>query len=232
MTISSELISRYLKIWWIALFAWVVTVPAFAAERPTILILGDSISAAYGMEVEQGWVALLAERLREKEYPHEVVNASISGDTSGGGLMRFPPLLEAHRPALLVLELGGNDGLRGLSLSRMRRNLARIIEAAEQTGTRVLLVGMRLPPNYGAEYTAMFHHTYADLATEYDLSLVPFIARGVEGRLDQLQADGIHPGPKLQDLLLENVWMQLAPMLESTGPETPTAVSGETVTLN
>lgn len=133
--------------------------------------------------------------------------------------MRFPPLLESHQPELLILELGGNDGLRGLSLNRMRRNLARIIEASKQSGAQVLLVGMRLPPNYGAEYTTMFHHTYADLAAEYELSLVPFIAEGVEGRLDQLLPDGIHPGPALQELLLENVWLQLQPLL--TQPRSP-----------
>ncbi len=187
---------------------------AASAPGPTILVLGDSISAAYGMEVEQGWVALLEQRLSEKGYPHQVVNASISGDTSGGGLMRLPVLLERHRPDLVIVELGGNDGLRGLPLQRLRRNLEQIIVQAKTSGARVLLTGMRLPPNYGPEYTGGFHATYGTLAAEHGTALLPFIAAGVEDRLHQMQPDGIHPGPELQPLLLDNVWEVLEPMLE------------------
>ena len=178
-------------------------------------MVGDSLSAAYGIDPAEGWTRLLAKRLQTEGYGYEVVNASITGDTSRGALSRLPRLLEQHRPAVVVLELGGNDGLRGISLAEMRRNFVRMIELSQQHDARVLLLGMQLPPNYGPAYTEAFHAVYHDLARDYGVALVPFFLSGVAEREDLFQADRIHPNAEAQPYLLENVWPRLEPLLSS-----------------
>jgi len=183
------------------------------ANPPKLLVLGDSISAGYGIRIEEGWVALLESRLREQGYGYQVVNASVSGETTTGGLARLPRALALHKPRIVVLELGGNDGLRGLPLNAIRTNLERMILAARSSGAKVLLIGMRMPSNYGPQYVSGFMANYQDLARRYATPLVPFIMEGValDGRL--MQADGIHPTAAAQRRLLDNVWPVLKPLL-------------------
>jgi acyl-CoA thioesterase-1 len=180
-------------------------------NHQTLLIIGDSLSAAFGIAPQLGWVFLLEQRLLNKGYHYHVINASISGDTTSGGLRR---LLKQQYPAdITILELGANDGLRGLSLKQMRKNLATMIEHSQQAGAKVLLLGMRIPPNYGQLYTDRFHQIYQELAAEYDTSLVPFFLEGVGGHRDLMQDDGLHPTASAQQRLLENVWQVLEEML-------------------
>jgi len=193
---------------------------AAAAEKNTILVLGDSLSAAYGLRAEQGWVALLQKRLETQGYGYSVTNASVSGETSSGGLQRLPRALSVHKPAIVILELGANDGLRGLPVAATRRNLTQMIELAKQAGAKVLLVGIRMPPNYGPRFVADFNASYADLAKTYQLPLVPFLleklALNPQALNPQwLQQDGLHPTAPAQPLLLDTVWPYLAPMLKS-----------------
>lgn len=176
-------------------------------------MLGDSLSAAYGLPVQAGWVALLEARLRAQKFPYRVVNASVSGETSAGGASRIDRLLDQHRPAVLILALGGNDGLRGLPLAQLRQNLDRIIRAARARGARVVVVGMRLPPNFGPAYTRAFVAVYADLARQHRTAYVPFLLEGFADRPEYFQADGIHPTAAAQPLMLEQVWKVLAPLL-------------------
>ncbi|MBI5463040.1 MAG: arylesterase [Gammaproteobacteria bacterium] len=180
---------------------------------PRILVFGDSLSAAYGIEIDAGWVALLQQRLRAQGKPHRLVNASVSGETSAGGRARLPALLAREPYALVVLELGGNDGLRGLSLAQTEANLRAMIEAARGTGAQVLLLGMRLPPNYGATYTNAFAAIYPKLAREQDVALVPFLLDGVATDLALMQPDRIHPRAAAQPRLLDTVWPALVPLL-------------------
>lgn len=180
---------------------------------PAILVYGDSLSAAYGMSQASGWVNLLQERLRQKRIDYTVANASISGETSSGGASRIARALADHHPAILVLALGANDGLRGLPLEQMRENLAAIIGMAQKSGARVLLVGMRMPPNYGEKYTAGFERSFAQLAGRFRTPLVPFLLEGVSGRRELFQDDNLHPTAQAQPIILENVWKALAPML-------------------
>jgi len=189
--------------------------PARAAgvPTPTILVLGDSLSAAYGIRVEQGWVALLQARLRAKGYGHRVVNASSSGETTGGALARLPRALQTHKPAIVIVELGGNDGLRGLPVADVRANLESIIDLSHQAGARILLVGIRIPPNYGPAYTRDFDRMYADLARRHALPHVPFLLADVALDDGLMQDDGIHPNAAAQPRLLEAVWKPLQPML-------------------
>lgn len=187
---------------------------ALSAFADTILIVGDSLSAAYGMPVEKGWVRLLQRRLADNQYPHTIVNASVSGDTTANALNRLPQAMTRHQPAIVVLELGGNDGLRGLSLAEMKRNLAAMIELARQQDAEVLLIGVQLPPNYGPRYTEAFQAVYHDLAQEYDLSLVPSLVDGVGTRSELMQADGIHPTSEAQPLIVARVWEQLRPLID------------------
>lgn len=194
--------------------------PAQAGE-PVILVLGDSISAAYGMELKQGWVHLLQQRLQQQGYPQRVVNASISGETTAGGLARLPALLQQHAPAVVVIELGGNDGLRGLAMQQTRNNLARMIELVREQDARVVLLGMRLPPNYGPAYTDAFERMYAELATEYDLTEPPFLLEGVALRPELMQADGIHPTAPAQPRLLDNAWPALRQQLPTPSQVQP-----------
>lgn len=176
------------------------------------MVLGDSLSAAYGIDYREGWVSLLEKRVEGRGY--EVVNASISGDTTRGGLARMDAALQSHRPAVVVLELGGNDGLRGLLVDETRRNLAEMIQKAMETGAKVLLVGIELPPNYGTAYTQRFRAIYPALAERYGVAFVPFLLDGVAMHRTLMQADGIHPRAEAQARILDNVWPYLEPLLQ------------------
>lgn len=184
------------------------------AAEPVILVLGDSLSAAYGIERNRGWVALLQNRLQQAGYPHRVVNASISGDTTAGGLSRLPQALEQFQPDILIIELGGNDGLRGLGNRQTRDHLDQMITLARAAHSRPLLLGMMLPPNFGKVFTEKFLQIYRDLAEQRRVPLVPFFLEGVADRPDWMQGDGIHPNAAGQPLMLEHVWAQLEPMLD------------------
>ncbi|SDG28131.1 acyl-CoA thioesterase-1 [Pseudomonas benzenivorans] len=184
-----------------------------AALADTLLIVGDSISAAFGLDSRQGWVALLEKRLAEQGYEHRVVNASISGDTSAGGAARLPALLAEHRPSLVIIELGGNDGLRGQSPEQLQQNLAAMIDGSRASGAEVLLLGMRLPPNYGVRYTTAFAQVFTRLAEEKQVALVPFFLEGVGGVSGMMQGDDLHPAADAQPILLENLWPTLQPLL-------------------
>lgn len=179
----------------------------------TVLVVGDSISAALGMDTRQGWVALLQQRLVERNEPYQVVNASISGDTSAGGAARLPALLAQHSPDLVVIELGGNDGLRGQPPTQLQQNLFEMVWRSQEVGAKVLILGMQLPPNYGQRYTSAFTDVFPKVASETGSALVPFFLEGVGGVSGMMQPDGIHPAIKAQPLLLENVWPALEPML-------------------
>lgn len=180
------------------------------ARTPVILILGDSLSAAHGIDQRQGWVSLLQQRLEQGGYPYQVVNASISGDTTRGGLERLPPALAQFTPDILVIELGANDGLRGQPLDQTRNNLKALIETGRSAGCQVVLMEMRLPPNFGRPYTEKFRQIYHDLADEERVPLVPFFLKGVADRLEWMQEDRLHPNGDGQPRMLENVW----PVLE------------------
>jgi acyl-CoA thioesterase-1 len=193
--------------------ALVCAIAAAAATAPTILIVGDSISAGYGLPPNSGWVTLLQQRLARAHYPQRVVNASISGDTSASGRARLDTLLARERPAITVIELGGNDGLRGGSLDAMRTNLDAMVVAAQKAGSRVLLVGMQLPPNYGPAYVRQFDATYADVAKTRHVALVPFLFEGFGDDNALFQPDGIHPVVAAQPRLLDNIWRELQPLL-------------------
>jgi acyl-CoA thioesterase-1 len=187
---------------------------AAPAQVPLILVFGDSISAGYGLErVEQGWVALLQTRLKSQEYVYQVVNASVSGETTAGGLARLPRALLLHQPKIVILELGGNDGLRALPIAQMRANLQRMVDLSTAAGAKVLLLGMRIPPNYGPEYTEQFRVSYSDLARDRKLPLVPFLLNDIALTPALMQADGFHPNKLGQPKLLENVWPSLTPLL-------------------
>jgi acyl-CoA thioesterase-1 len=191
----------------------VFALPAAAAER-SILVIGDSLSAAYGIPRQRGWVALLEERLKRERIDYSVVNASISGETSGGGRARLKPLIERYRPAVVVLELGANDGLRGLPIAQMKANLAAAIRESQQAGARVLLVGVKLPPNYGEEYTGSFETAFRELAKTHRAALVPFLLADFAGKPEFFLPDRIHPSEAAQPLMLERVWLGLRPLLK------------------
>ena len=184
-----------------------------SGEPPVILVLGDSLSAGYGMDRSQSWVALLEARLQEDDHDYRVFNSSVSGDTTQGGLTRLPGLLERLQPRFVVIELGGNDGLRGLSPAVTRRNIGDMVQQSQASGARVLLAGIKLPPNYGAAYIERFESIYSDLASEHGTLLVPFIMEGVVFEPGMMQDDGIHPSAEAQPALLDNVWQVLAPEL-------------------
>ena len=181
---------------------------------PTVLVLGDSLSAAYGLDASQGWVALTAERIAKARPGWRVVNASISGETSAGGAARVVGEVARVRPTVVVIALGANDGLRGLPLKQTRINLARMIGAAQGVGAKVLLVGMRMPPNYGAEYTRAFERTYPDLAARFETALLPFLLEPIARDRDAFQADNLHPVASAQPLLRDHVWRALEPLLK------------------
>jgi acyl-CoA thioesterase I len=187
---------------------------AAAAEEKSILVVGDSLSAAYGIARERGWVALLEARLKREGLDYSVVNASISGDTSGGGRARLKPLLERHKPAVVVLELGANDGLRGLPIRQMKDNLSQAITASQASGARVLLVAVKMPPNYGEDYTKSFDAAFRDLAKAHRTALVPFLMEDFAGKPEYFQQDRLHPAENAQPLMLEQVWRGLKPLLD------------------
>ena len=184
-----------------------------AAFAGTVLVVGDSISAAFGLDTRQGWVALLEQRLNEEGFTHKVVNASISGDTSAGGAARLPALLTEHQPELVIVELGGNDGLRGQPPAQLQQNLAAMVQQSQTIGAKVLILGMQLPPNYGVRYTTAFADVFPKVANETGSALVPFMLEGVGGVPGLMQSDGIHPTAEAQPRLLDNVWPTLKPLL-------------------
>jgi len=188
--------------------------PGLAHAGATLLVYGDSLSAAYGIGQKQGWVTLLEERLRRKHFDYTVANASISGETSSGGASRIAATLAQHRPRIVILALGANDGLRGLPVTQMRDNLAAIVRAAQKAGSRVLLVGMKMPPNYGPQYTRELEQAYATLARRYKTAFVPFLLDGIAGKRDNFLDDNLHPTAQVQPLILDNVWTGLAPLLK------------------
>jgi acyl-CoA thioesterase-1 len=182
------------------------------AQTPTILVLGDSISAAYGLpSIDRGWVAMLQQRLQGRGV--RVVNASIPGDTTAGGLQRVGELLSRERPVVVLVELGANDGLRGLPLTQLKSNLSGIVNSVQESEAHVVLLGMRLPPNYGKRYTDAFANTFKELAAERKLAYVPFLLDGVGGQSGMMQVDGLHPNELAQSVILENVWRALEPLL-------------------
>ena len=198
----------------IILLSWLLCSPLVMAETPLLLVFGDSLSAAYAMPINRGWVHLLQQRLQQRGYPQRVVNASISGETTAGGLSRLPALLQQHRPQLVVLELGANDGLMGQPPPHMAHNLGKMIELAQQAGAKVLLAAMRIPPNYGEPYTRSFQNTFSELAAQYQITLIPFLLDGVAGNAALVMEDGLHPNAQAQPRILENVW----PTLEAALP--------------
>jgi len=191
---------------------------AEADRGQTVLVVGDSLSAAFGIAQEESWVALLGERLRAKGYGYGVANASITGDTTTGGLKRLPRALKLHNPAVVIIELGGNDGLRGTPLTLMRSNLARMIELSQAAGARVVLAGMQIPTNYGGPYTTAFTAVYPELARKYGIGLVDFFLQGMALDISLFQADGIHPTAAAQKILLDNVWPVLEIELQRQQP--------------
>jgi len=192
------------------LFVW--TIPAWATG--TILVYGDSLSAAYGLSQREGWVALLEERLRQGKFNYSVANASISGETSAGGASRIGESLARAKPAVVVVTLGSNDGLRGLPVPQMKANLAKIVKASQEARAKVLIVGSRMPPNYGPTYTRQFHEAFAELAKEYRTAYVPFLLDGVADRRDLFLPDNLHPTAAAQPIILDNVWKGLEPLLK------------------
>ena len=183
------------------------------AQAQTLLVVGDSISAGYGLAANEGWVALLQGRLTAQGYGYRVVNASVSGETTTGGLARLPRALSVHRPAIVIIELGGNDGLRGLPLETSRANLARMIALSRDAGARVLLLGMKIPPNYGARYATGFEKLFRDLARQNRIAFEPFFLSKIALEPGMIQADGLHPTAKAQPVMLDTMWPALKPLL-------------------
>jgi len=188
--------------------------PLAAWAGGTVLVYGDSLSAAYGLSTDAGWASLLQARLKHEGMDYTVRNASISGETTSGGAARIAEALAAHKPRVIIVALGANDGLRGLPPGQMRANLAKIVVASQRAKARVLLVGMQMPPNYGAAYTQQFAQVYVELARKYKTALLPFLLEGMADRRELFQADDLHPTAAAQPLLLENVWTALRPLLK------------------
>ncbi|WP_339843642.1 arylesterase [uncultured Halopseudomonas sp.] len=190
---------------------------AWPVSAEGILIVGDSISAAFGLEISDGWVSLLEQRMEARGESLPVINASVSGDTTAGGLARLPRLLERHEPDLVVIELGGNDGLRGMRPANMQQNLSVMVEQAQTSGADVLLLGMQLPPNYGLRFTQAFAQVFVDVSEKHDVPLVPFLLVGIAGEPDRtlMQADGIHPTAKAQERILDNAWPPIEAWLDA-----------------
>lgn len=192
--------------------------PDGEGPQPHILVVGDSLSAAYNMELRQAWPSLLQARLQQDGYVWQVFNSSITGDTTEGGLARLPRLLERYRPAIVIIELGGNDGLRGLPLDVTRSNLSQMIQQSKNSGAQVILTGIRIPPNYGTAFVREFELMYAELAGEYETGLVPFFMEGVALVPGMMQADGVHPSIQAQPVLLDNVWPEIEALLQRQSP--------------
>jgi len=193
---------------------WSCTAAMPADAAPVILAWGDSLCAAYGLEPSQGWVDLLQARLKAQGYDYTVVNGCVSGETTAGGLSRLPTALGQHKPAIVILELGSNDGLRGTPIKVMHDNLGHMIELSRHEGAQVVLVGMLMPPNYGPEYTRQFSAAYRTLSKHYGIPLVPFMLKGVAEHRELMQADGMHPIAAAEPKVLDNVWPKLAPLLK------------------
>lgn len=191
--------------------AW--SMPAFA-ENPKIMVYGDSLSAAYGISPQQGWVSLLQKKLATEHYQYQIINASISGETTSGGLSRFQTSLTQVKPKIIILELGANDGLRGLPTQEMKANLNTMIEQGKKSGAKILLIGMRIPPNYGPQYTKLFSQSYAELSQKHKVPLVPFMLENVAAKADLIQEDGLHPNANAQTLVLNNIWPHLKNLLK------------------
>jgi len=189
------------------------------ASARTILVFGDSLSAAYGIRPEQGWVPLLVQRLQAQGYGYQVVNASVSGETSSGGLERLPRAMQLHAPEIVILELGANDGLRGLPVSALHENLARMLQLAQAGGARVLLVGIRIPPNYGPRYSEEFARVFPEVAQQHHLPLVPFLLEKVALNPALMQEDGMHPNAAGEPLILDTLWPYLKPLLKKDPPK-------------
>ncbi len=188
---------------------------ADTASKPVILVFGDSLSAAYGIPKEQGWVNLMAQRVKDNQLPHEVANASVSGETTAGGLSRLPAALKQFKPSIVVIELGANDGLRGLPTDAMKNNLEKMIQASKQADAQVVLLGMLIPPNYGPKYTNGFKAAFLDLSEKYKTPFIPFFLDGISGHSDLVLEDGLHPNVNAQRKILENVWPTLKPLLKT-----------------
>lgn len=195
-----------IKSWFLNVFISGLLCLASTAYANTWLVLGDSVSAAYGMPLEDGWVALLEQRLVDEGHKVSIINASISGDTTAGGVTRLPALIAEHAPSWVFIELGGNDGLRGLPLGQMKENLRTMIRLSQEQGAQVVLLGMRIPPNYGERYSVAFHHTFQELAVEEEVYLLDFFLHHVGGEPHLMQEDGIHPTAEAQPQLVENLW--------------------------
>lgn len=198
---------------WIATICLIVLSSLTTAQAATVLVVGDSISAAYGLETQQGWVALLQDKIVKQGIDITVKNASVSGETTAGGLARFPELLAEHQPEYVIIELGGNDGLRGLALTHIAANLTAMVRQAQEQDAVVLLLGMRLPGNYGKLYTNAFYNMYQHIAEKEKVALVDFFLEGVGAVEGMMQEDGVHPTPEAQPILLENAWQGLQPLL-------------------
>ncbi|MBW9258515.1 MAG: arylesterase [Candidatus Thiodiazotropha sp. (ex. Lucinisca nassula)] len=194
-----------------------LSLPVVTLAQTTLLVVGDSLSAGYGVTTEVRWVNLLSQRLNTHCGPFQVINASVSGDTSQGGLSRLPTLLSKHQPTVVIIELGGNDGLRGINSRAMQDNLQRMVSRSKQAGAAVLLLGVRLPANYGPEFTNAFHQVYYDVSEAESVPLIPFFLKGVALDMSLMQNDGIHPNDKAQPILEENVWAGLRPLLKTLG---------------
>lgn len=207
--------------WTLALLMVSLSSLSVADEEATILILGDSLSAAYNMEISQSWPSLLQERLDQDGHAYQVFNSSITGDTTLGAYSRLPRLLENHSPAIVLIELGGNDGLRGLPIEETRKNLSSMIEESQAIGATVILAEMRIPPNYGRTYTEKFNQTYTYLSQEYGVVMLPFLLTDIALQPALMQADGIHPAVEAQALILDKVWQVLAPLLTLRHNATP-----------
>ena len=199
------------KVLSIGLFCLLIGNLTAAGAQPLILVMGDSLSAEYGLPRGSGWVKLLEKQLQQDASPWQVFNASISGETSSGGLTRLPSLIESKKPKIILLELGANDALRGLTIDQTESNLRKMISLSKKSGAKVLLFGMQIPPNYGQQYTKQFKELYAKLASQEQIDLLPFFLEGVANNKDYFQADNIHPNVSAQSILYKNVWGAMAP---------------------
>ncbi|MBH97564.1 MAG: arylesterase [Rhodospirillaceae bacterium] len=190
-----------------------VCVPRITSAEGTIIVVGDSLSSGYGLQNESSWVQILQDRLNAEDYGYELINASVPGDTSSGGLARLPRLLEAHSPVMVIIELGGNDGLRGQPVQQLRENLREMIRLVQAVGALPIILGIQIPPNYGSVYTSNFAAIYPQLSTEFNVPLVEFLMQGVALNPGLMQADGIHPNEKGNEIMMDNVWMVLEGLL-------------------
>ncbi len=208
-------LSRVICAWALGIGLWLIAVQGTATQASPILVFGDSLSAGYGLRPDEGWVPLLQKRLQAQGYVTPVINASASGETSGGGLQRLPRALQLHNPSLVILELGANDGLRGLPIPETRANLEKMIGMVRAAGSQILLIGMRMPPNYGPRYTTDFYQMYTEIAQRDHVPLVPFLLESVAQDPTLMQADGMHPNAQGVPLILDTVWPRLLPLLHA-----------------